>query len=334
VRIVRTSTPGGELPRHAVATIGNYDGIHLGQRAVLAEVVNRALEVGAPSLAITFDPHPLRLLAPARAPRRLTTEEQRARLLDEIGLDALLVLPFDRELAAMEAEEFVRRLLVGELAVREIRVGSGFAFGHGRRGDLELLVRLGSELGFEATGVPEVELDGEPISATRIRRALDHGRVEEAAKLLGRPYSILGTVEHGDRRGSEIGFPTLNLGTENEILPAHGVYVARTTFADRRDRFPGVANVGLRPTIGKDLRPMAEVHLFDFERECYGARVEVELLHRLRPERRFGSLEELQQQIGQDARAAREYFAGPERSPGRKAAGKVAGEPLDSNPSR
>jgi riboflavin kinase / FMN adenylyltransferase len=333
VRIVRTSSPGGEVPRNAVATVGNYDGIHLGQRAVLDRVVERARSLGTPSIAITFDPHPLRLLAPARAPRRLTTEEQRARLLGDVGLDALLVLPFTRELAATPAEEFVRRVLGAELEVREIFVGSTFAFGHGRKGDLALLRRLGRELGFAATGVPELELDGAPVSATRIRRALDHGRADEAARLLGRAYSILGTVEHGDRRGSEIGFPTLNLGTENEILPAHGVYVARTTFADRHDRFPGVANVGLRPTIGKDLRPLAEVHLFDFERDCYGARVEVEFLQRLRPEHRFASLEELREQIGRDARSAREYFARSERSPGGGAAVTAAQAPPDTTPS-
>jgi riboflavin kinase/FMN adenylyltransferase len=235
-------------------------------------------------------------------------------LLADLGLDALVVLRFTPELAATPAERFVSGLLVGRLAVREVHVGRGFAFGHHRRGTFELLEGMGRDLGFLARGVPELE-DGEgPISATRIRAALAAGRVEETPHLLGRCYSVAGTVVHGDRRGRALGFPTLNVATDNEILPADGVYVARARLGAAAGHLAGVANVGLRPTIGHDVAPVVEAHLLDFDRDCYGEPVEVEFLARLREERRFGSLEALKAQIARDVAAAREYFSGAGRS--------------------
>lgn len=316
-------------PRGAVATVGNYDGIHRGQRAVLEHVVERARATAAPALAVTFDPHPMRVVAPERAPLRLTTDTQRERLLAAIGLDALVVLRFTRELAATPAEDFVTDLLVGWLAVREIHVGRRFAFGQGRRGSLALLERMGRALGFAAFGVAEIEDGGGPVSATRIRTALAAGRVEEAAQLLGRPYAVAGTVVHGDRRGRALGFPTLNLASANEILPADGVYVARTALGPGEEEVPGVANVGVRPTIGRDSAPLVETHLLDFERDCYGAAVEVRFLSRLRGERRFASLDELRGQITRDVESAREYFAGAGRSDRMPDAGGSSRDPGD-----
>lgn len=313
MRVYRDAA-GAPPPRGAVATIGNYDGIHRGQRAVLERVVERARATGVAALALTFDPHPMKVLAPERAPRRLTTDAQRERLLEAIGLDGLVVVPFTPELARTSAEDFVAGLLVGRLAVAEVLVGSRFAFGRGRGGTLALLERLGRELGFAVRGVPELEDGGGPISATRIRAALAAGRVEEAADLLGRPYAVAGTVVRGDRRGRALGFPTLNLATANELLPADGVYVARAELGGAGAGLPGVANVGLRPTIGRDAAPVVETHLLDFDRDCYGEPVELRFLARLREERRFAGLEELRGQIARDVESAREYFSGARRS--------------------
>jgi len=319
MRVIREADGERAAPRGAVATVGNYDGIHLGQRAVLERVVARARQLDRPALAITFEPHPLRVLAPERAPRRLTTDLQRLRLLEALGLDALCVLEFTPELASWPAERFVSELLAGRFALHELYVGSRFAFGRGRAGSLALLERLGAELGFRSFGVPEVEVRSEPVSATRIRSALAAGRVEDAAELLGRPYAVDGRVVEGDRRGRSLGFPTLNLATLNEILPADGVYVVEAEFPERGERAPGVANVGLRPTIGRDAAPVVEAHLLDFGRECYGEEVELRFLTRLREERRFPSLPALTEQIARDVRSAREYLDAAGRSDRRSA---------------
>jgi len=305
-------------PRGGVVTIGNYDGLHLGQRAILERVVSRARALAAPSIAITFDPHPLRLLDPERAPVRLTTDAQRERLLDALGLDLLWIVPFTRELAAQPAHEFVRERLVRRLAIREIHVGSRFAFGRGREGDLDLLRRLGAELGFTAHGVPEVEVGGTPVSATRIRGLVAAGRTEEAAALLGRPFAVPGEVVHGDRAGTRLGFPTINLATDHELLPADGVYATRVALPDGSVR-DAVSNVGLRPTLHSGGGRVVESHLFDFAADLYGAAVEVGFLRRLRDERKFSGFNALQQQIALDAAAAREYFAGLARFDGRTA---------------
>ena len=319
MRVIREADGERAAPRGAVATVGNYDGIHLGQRAVLERVVARARQLDRPALAITFEPHPLRVLAPERAPRRLTTDLQRLRLLEALGLDALCVLEFTPELASWPAERFVSELLADRFALHELHVGSRFAFGRGRAGSLALLERLGAELGFRSFGVTEVEVRGEPVSATRIRSALTAGRVEDAAELLGRPYAVDGRVVEGDRRGRSLGFPTLNLATLNEILPADGVYVVEAEFPERGERAPGVANVGLRPTIGRDAAPVVEAHLLDFGRECYGEEVELRFLTRLREERRFPSLPALTEQIARDVRSAREYLDAAGRSDRRSA---------------
>jgi riboflavin kinase/FMN adenylyltransferase len=318
MRVLRDEPGAPAPPRGGVVTIGNYDGLHLGQRAILERVVARARELGPPSLAITFDPHPLRLLDPARAPVRLTPDAQRERLLAALGLDVLWVVPFTLELAAQPAHEFVRERLVGRLALREIHVGSRFAFGRGREGDLDLLRRLGRELGFAAHGVPEVERGGAPVSATRIRALVASGRTEEAAALLGRPFTVTGEVVHGDRAGTRLGFPTINLATDHELLPADGVYATRVALPDGSIR-DAVSNVGVRPTLHAGGGRVVESHLLDFAGDLYGAAVEVGFLARLREERKFPGIEALREQIAIDAAAAREYFGGRERFDGRTA---------------
>lgn len=325
MRVFEESAGTAAPPRGAVATIGNYDGIHRGQSAVLEVVIARARAAGRPSLAITFEPHPLHLLAPDRAPARLTTPRQRERLLGGLGLDALLVLPFTAQLAAQPAELFVRQTLAGRLAIHELHVGSRFAFGRHRQGDLALLERLGAALGFTAFGVPELELDGAPVSATRIRQAIATGEVGAAARLLGRPWAVTGRVVAGDRAGTRLGFPTLNLAADHELLPLDGVYVTTTTIDGEAGELPGVSNVGRRPTLHAGGARLVETHLFDVARDLYGREVEVSFLRRLREERRFDGFETLRAQIARDVETGREYFRDARRSHPRAGEDRPAG---------
>jgi riboflavin kinase/FMN adenylyltransferase len=316
---VRGRPPDGELPRGGVATIGNYDGVHRGQRALIDGVVGRARELGAPSLLLTFDPHPLAVLDPERVPERITSEAQRARLFAAAGLDAVWVLPFTPDFARLSAERFVEELLVERLAVAEVHVGSRFVFGRDRGGDLALLERLGEEHGFHARGVAEVRDGGEPVSSTRVRQAVADGDLEWAARLLGRPFARGGTIVEGDRLGRRIGWPTANLAADGGLLPAFGVYAAklrRVEVPGAGSALEGVANVGVRPTRGGDATPRIEIHLFDYRGDLYGAAVEIEFHRRLRGERRFPDLDALAAQIATDAADAREYFATAQRSGG------------------
>jgi len=311
VRVVRGADGPGALPRGGVVTIGNYDGLHRGQRAVLESAVARARELGAAAVVLTFDPHPLSVLDPARAPRRLTSDRQREALLAASGVDLLWVVRFSLALAAVPAESFVREFLVERLGAAEVRVGSAFAFGRGREGDLGLLRRLGEELGFAALGIPERLEGAAAISSTRIRAALEAGEAEAAARLLGRWFALDGTVVAGEQLGRRIGWPTANLQRAQPglLLPADGVYAARLRFWQEGTEAAGVANLGVRPTRGGGGERRVEIHLFDFERQIYGARVEIEFHRRLREERKFAGIEDLRAQIARDAAAAREYFA-------------------------
>jgi len=297
-----------DLPRGCVATVGNFDGLHRGQRAIVDRVIERARELGVPSVLLTFDPHPLEVLAPERAPVRIATPRQRERLLEEAGLDVLVVLTFDAEMAALSAEDFVREILVGALHVRELWVGSQFAFGKGRRGNLALLQEMGAELGFGAFGVAERTAEGEPISSSRIRRAIQEGRVELATELLGRPFSLTGTVVRGDRMGKKLGWPTINIHPDGELEPLEGVYATRVFFPSFPARFDSVTNIGTRPTVYENYQRVIESHVFDFGSDVYGERVELYLYKRLRDEMLFPSVMALSAQIRRDVEAAREYF--------------------------
>jgi riboflavin kinase/FMN adenylyltransferase len=304
-----------DLPRGAVATVGNYDGVHLGQRTILSKVVQRSRALGVPAAVVTFSPHPAKVLWPDQAPRCLTTRAQKERLLSEAGIDVTFFVRFDAEFARTPARDFVVRFLHERLDLREIYVGSRFVFGRGREGDLELLQRLGGDSGMgshPAWGVAEIALGGAPISSTRIREAVATGHVEIAASMLGRPYEIAGTVVHGARKGHELGWPTINLEHQNELNPAHGVYTALVRgqgAAGQALSYPAVANVGVRPTVHKASPPTVECHLLDFEGDLYGKSMTVEFLERLRGEQRFPSLQALGAQIELDVEAARRYFA-------------------------
>ena len=309
MRVYRDAWRSDELPRELIATVGNFDGIHTGQRRVLDLVAARARETGLRSAVVTFEPHPLSVLRPEQAPALLTTAAQKEALLAEAGIDELLVVRFTPKLSRLPARRFVRDFLVARVAVREVYVGSSFVFGRDREGDLSLLQAMGSSFGFAAFGFAEVSSGGKPVSSTRIRAAVAAGELEEAERLLGRWYSLSGIVVRGDGRGRGLGWPTANLAVDNELLPADGVYVTRLRIASLGEVLPSVTNVGTRPTVYAEHPRLVECHVLDFDRDIYGERVELEIRCRLRAERKFSSVELLREQIGRDVEAAREYFA-------------------------
>jgi riboflavin kinase / FMN adenylyltransferase len=290
-----------------IATIGNFDGLHRGHQAIVRTVLSRGRESGGSSLLITFDPHPLKVLAPERAPRMLTTRRQKLALIDATGLDFLLILPFTMELAEVTAEQFVRRYLADGLGTKEVFVGANFNFGRDRAGNAETLIRLCEEIGIRAAQVEEVRYLDSPISSSRIRRALQSGEVELARELLGRPYAIDGTVIHGESRGARLGFPTANLETPNELVPQDGVYVTETVLDGVPH--PAVTNIGSRPTFA-GASYAVETHILDAPGDLYGRPMEVRFLARLRPELKFDSVEALVAQVRKDVQRARDYFLG------------------------
>jgi riboflavin kinase/FMN adenylyltransferase len=290
-------------------SIGNFDGVHRGHQALVAATARWARSRGGTVVALTFDPHPTRLLDPQRGPATLSTLAQKEELLGRLGVERLAVLPFTEALARLPPEEFARTVLAGALEAKRVVVGEDFRFGQGRRGDVKTLGALGKTLGFEVEAVPAVLHGDRPVSSSRVRAALREGDVEEAWSLLGHPFFVDGTVVEGERRGRQLGFPTANLQTENEILPSHGVYAARCRLPSG-EWFPAVANFGRRPTFGGSL-PSAEAHLIDFDQELYGARLRLEFQARLRDERRFPGPAALVAQIGRDVARARAVVADP-----------------------
>ena len=293
-----------------VLTVGNFDGIHVGHRAILDTVVARARALEGEAVVYTFDPHPRRVLHPERSPKLLTTLEQRLELLEEAGIDAVIVEPFTHEFARTPAEVFIRDVIHARIHPLEVYVGYDFHFGRDREGSMRLLTELGPHLGFSVTIISEIVVDEGDVNSTRIRHVLAEGRVEEATAMLGRPYTIRGRVASGDRRGRELGFPTANLEPENEVLPGAGVYAGRLRLLDAGDPPRGsvhaaVTNVGTRPTFRDGGEVLAEAHLLDFAGDLYGRRVELAFLSRLRPERRFPGVEALRAQIREDVEEAR-----------------------------
>lgn len=309
MQVIRNAMNSPDLPYGAVATIGNYDGIHRGQRAIVDRVVERARELGTQAVLVTFDPHPVSVLRPDVAPPLLTLDRQREAVLAEAGIDTMLIVRFDHELANTDPEAWVRKFLHGALALEEIFVGSDFAFGKERSGNVEMLRRLGEELGFRVHGCEEETHHGEVISSTRIRAAIRDGEVELAMELLGRPYALYGTVVRGDRMGMRLGWPTINLDPENEHLPCDGVYCGRARFDNLPGLFDCVTNVGNRPTVYENYTRVVESHLLGFAADVYGEPVEILFYKRLRAEKLFPSVMDLSAQIGRDVETTREYFA-------------------------
>jgi riboflavin kinase / FMN adenylyltransferase len=309
MHVVQDAYASSDLPRGGVGTIGNFDGVHRGQRAILDRVVARAEELGLPPVVVTFDPHPLTVLAPERAPVPLTTPRQKERLLEEAGIAAVMILRFTPELARVPARAFVRDFLHERVDLKEIYVGESFVFGHRREGNLELLRQMGEELGFAVGGVGEVVHAGERISSTRIRRAVADGNVAEAAEMLGRPYTVEGTIARGDRMGKRLGWPTINVMSENKLIPADGVYACRVFFPNYPATFDCATNIGTRPTVYENYQRVVEGHILDFKADVYGQRVELHFYKRLREERIFPTVMDLSAQIGRDVEATREFFA-------------------------
>jgi riboflavin kinase/FMN adenylyltransferase len=314
VRIVRGSRTLEKPLERAVLTVGNFDGLHVGHQRIMKTVTGRARAFDGQAAVYTFEPHPRKVLAPERAPRLLTTLEQKLELLDAAGVDVAIVEPFDREFARLPAERFVREILHERIDPLEVYVGYDFRYGRDREGSMRTLTELGPHLGFSVTIVPEVKLGSRDVNSTRIRELLEQGNVSEAALLLGRPYTVRGRVVVGDRRGRTLGFPTMNVDPDNEVLPRSGVYAGRVRFLDAGEpaagsSFGAVTNVGRRPTFGASERVLTEAHLLDFSGDAYGRRIEVTFEHALREERRFPDVEALRAQIAADAELARRKLA-------------------------
>lgn len=296
--------------RNPVVTVGNFDGLHRGHRAIMNIVVRRARELGGEAVVYTFEPHPRKILQPERAPGLLTTLDQKLELLEEVGVDVVVVEPFTSGFARTPARVFIQEHLYARLRPVELYVGYDFHFGRDREGSMRLLTEMGPRLGFSVTIVPEITVGEGDVNSTRIRGLLREGSVEEAATMLGRPYSVRGRVVEGDRRGRGLGFPTANLAPENEVLPARGVYAGRLRLLDEGDPPAGrlrgaVTNVGVRPTFEGEERVLAEAHVLDFDGDLYGRRVELSFRHFLRPERRFEGVDALRRQIAADVEEGR-----------------------------
>ncbi len=300
-------TENANIARPAVLTLGVFDGLHLGHQKIMQTVVERGRALNAVPTALTFDPHPRAVLHPGSAPPLLQTLDQRLAAFEFLGIGQTIVIPFSLEFARIEAEDFLREIVSDRLQAREVYLGRGFAFGKNRAGNIDLLRRISSELGFFADEVPEVRLRGARISSSRIREHLAAGRVNLARRMLGRPYGVEGRVIRGDRRGHTIGFPTANLHPQNRVIPRTGVYVTATLIGDAWRR--SITNVGVRPTFETDAEPTIETHIFDYDGDLYGDVLRVRFLHRLRDERKFGGIDELKAQIERDSSRALNYFS-------------------------
>lgn len=305
MQVIRDLTQLPKALAGTVVTVGNFDGVHLAHQRILCKVVETARPLGAVATAITFEPHPVKFLAPDHAPKLLMPLERKARLIEALGIDLLVVLPFTKELARLSPLEFVREILVGELRVSSIHVGPNFRFGYRQSGDMEVLGELARQEGFRLDVVPILEVRGTLVSSTRIRESLSVGRVDLAGRLLGRPFSLFGPIVAGLGVGRKHTVPTLNLAPIEEQVPKIGVYVTRTRLG--KGLHDSVTNVGHKPTFG-DHRLTVETYLLDFAGEITQAEFEIEFLYRLRDEMKFQNPAILKVQIQEDARRSLKFF--------------------------
>lgn len=276
-------------PRHrgCVATIGNFDGVHRGHQAILARLRERAAELGLPSCVVIFEPQPREFFAPDKAPARLTRLREKLCLLEQQGIDQVLCLAFNRRLRELSAAEFVQAVLVEGLAVRHLEVGDDFRFGCDRAGDFDFLLRAGAAEGFSVEAATTIEVDGQRVSSTRLREVLARGDLQAAQALLGRPFSLTGRIVHGQKLGRQLGAPTANVQLKRRSTPLSGVYMVSLVLDG--SPHPGVANIGMRPSVRSDGQPHLEVHLLDLQADLYGRRAQVVFHHKLRDEQRFAS---------------------------------------------
>jgi riboflavin kinase/FMN adenylyltransferase len=302
-------TESASILRPTVLTLGVFDGLHLGHQRIMERVVERARETRAVPTAITFDPHPRAVLHPASAPPLLQTLDQRLANLEVLGIEQAIVIRFDPEFARQSAEKFISEVIHHRLDAIEVYLGKGFAFGHGRGGNIELLRQMSAQLGFVADEVEEVQMRGHRESSSAIRKLLSEGLLNLARRMLGRPYGVEGVVVRGDRRGHTIGFPTANLHPHNRVIPKFGVYATATLIDGKWRR--SITNIGVRPTFETGSVPSIESYIFDFDGDLYGDVLRVRFLHRIRDEVKFSGVDELRSQIGQDTRRALNYFGRP-----------------------
>ncbi len=291
----------------SILTLGNFDGLHLGHQELVRMIIQRAREVGAVSMVVTFRPHPLKILAPDKCPPLISIYEEKIRLFERLGVDVLVKIPFTLEFSTMSPEDFVRDILCNTLGAKEIFVGYNYRFGRGREGDTQKLRTLGEKYGFTVREIEQLAVDGEVISSTKIRILLKQGDVEHAAKLLGRNYAITGIVVRGDGRGKGLGFPTANIASKHSIIPADGVYAVRLVVRERV--YDGIANIGMRPTFNKKALAI-EVHVFNFSEDIYGEDISLCFIRKIREEKKFKGSEALVNQIRSDIEVAKEILAG------------------------
>ncbi len=290
-----------------VATIGNFDGVHLGHQAVIGQLAEKAAAMNLLTTLITFEPTPAEYFAGECAPARISTFREKYVTLKRFAIDRVLVLPFNKRLASMEAVDFIQRILIEGLAVRYLVVGDDFRFGKDRTGDFHLLRQAGKDNGFTVVSMPSFRVDGERVSSSAIRQALADGNFDRAERMLGRHYHMTGKVAHGDKRGRQWGFPTANIHMKRKVIPLRGIFAVEVFGLDREPVF-GVANLGSRPTVC-GMRTLLEVHLFDFDEQIYNRRINVIFRHKIREEIRFESFDALKEQIALDVISAREYFS-------------------------
>src|SRR5215813_7192043 len=299
-------TDNADIARPTVLTLGVFDGLHLGHQLIMKTVVDRARASNAVPTVITFEPHPRAVLHPESAPPLLQTFDQKIEALGVLGIEQTIVIHFNQAFSQIRAEDFLREVVVDRLHAKEVYLGRGFFFGHNREGNIDLLRRVSEQLGFVADEVPEVRLRGKRIGSTVIRQLLSDGRVNLARRMLGRPYGVEGPVAKGDARGADLGFPTANVQPHNRVIPRRGVYVTSTLIEGKWRR--SVTNIGVRPTFGDALEPSVETHVIGWSGDLYGDVLRVRFLHRLRDERKFGSVDELKKQIKSDVARAMQYF--------------------------
>jgi riboflavin kinase/FMN adenylyltransferase len=289
----------------SVVTMGNFDGIHFGHQALISSTVEEAKQLGYDSIVLTFEPHPLKVLAPDRAPRLILSYEDKMALFQSFGVNLVIAQSFDRQFASISADDFVRRFLVERLKVRKLWVGRDLRFGQGRKGNVDDLLRLASENGFEVGVLDPILLEGERISSSRIRQLLEEGRVDEVRPLLGRFHFVSGTVVKGHRRGRALGFPTANISSQTEVMPPDGIYA--TLFDVRNKQWLSISSIGVNPTFGDGPRTV-ESFIFDFDGDIYGESVKLSFVKRIREERKFTIVNDLIGQINEDVKCAKAIF--------------------------
>jgi len=307
MQILRSIPELSQLRGPLFLAIGVFDGVHLGHQAVISTSAEHARAANGTPVVVTFDPHPEKVLRPQAATHLLTATPHKIALIRELGVAHLLIIKFDKQFAATEPEDFVQQLVEHSKPLREICVGHEWSFGKNRRGNLKLLNEFGARFDLGVVGIPPVTVNGELVSSTTIRQALEAGDLAKAARMLGREYTILGTVVRGDDLGKKIGFPTANLSAHNEQFPPNGVYFAEARLDEAI--YPGVVNLGCRPTVSSKTERILEIYLLDFEGDIYGKDIEVRFIRYLRPEKKFENIDALVRQIEFDVKQARELSA-------------------------